>query len=75
MVLVLNLISRKSNLYRQFLYVEQEWTSLNNWSWRFFSSNYFFRAGARAFRLQYLLPELELEILGSEFFHKAGAGA
>ena len=25
--------------------------------------------------LQYLLPELELELLGSEFFHRAGAGA
>ena len=40
-----------------------------------FSSNYSSRAGAGAFRLQYLLPELELEFLGSEFFYRAGAGA
>ena len=38
-----------------------------------FSSNYSPRAGAGAFRLQYLLPELELELLGSEIFHRAGA--
>ena len=36
-------------------------------------SNYYPRAGA--FRLQYLLPELELKLLGSEIFHTAGAGA
>ena len=39
------------------------------------SSNYSPRAGAGAFRLQYLLPELELEHLGSEILHRAGAGA
>ena len=40
-----------------------------------FSSNYSPRAGAGALRLQYLLPELQLELLGSEIFHRAGAGA
>ena len=40
-----------------------------------FSPNYSPRAGAGAFRLEYLLLELEQELLGSEIFHRARAGA
>ena len=40
-----------------------------------FSSNYSPRAVAGAFRLQFVLPDLELELLGCEFFHRTGAGA
>ena len=40
-----------------------------------FSSNNSPRAGAGAYKLQLLLPELELKLLGSDFFHRAGAGA
>ena len=38
-----------------------------------FSFNYSLRAGAGAFRLQYLLPEMDLELMGSEILKRAGA--
>ena len=37
-----------------------------------FSSDYSPIAGIGAFRLQYLLTEMELELLGSEIFHRTG---
>ena len=49
----------------------QGWTNQNknpSWSWSFFSSNYSPRAEAGAFRLQFSLPELELEFCSLDFF-------
>ena len=40
-----------------------------------FSSNYYLRAGAGAFRLQFFVTRAGSGVLGSEFFHRAGAGA
>ena len=66
--------------------VVQGWTSLNknfSWSWSFlaqiifpelelelFSSSYSPRAGAGAFRLHFLVPELQLEFWALKFFIK-----
>ena len=71
--------------------LSQGWTSLNknqSWSWGFlapiilpelelelFSSNYSPRAGNGDFRLKFFVTRAGAGVFGSEFFHRAGAGA